>query len=99
MEGARTIVLGVTVNMSLSFLRDFPQALAASGWTVHVVSGPGPGFDEFRNVEGVHVHEIPMKRGPSLLRDVVSLGRWIKLLRKIRPDVVSVGTPKASLLG
>jgi glycosyltransferase involved in cell wall biosynthesis len=40
-----------------------------------------------------------MKREPSPLGDVVALLKWWRLLGKVKPDVVSIGTPKASLLG
>ena len=47
----------------------------------------------------LELHEVPMKRPPDLLRDLTSLWRWVKLLRNVRPHVVVVATPKASLLG
>jgi glycosyltransferase involved in cell wall biosynthesis len=40
-----------------------------------------------------------MKRDPSALKDLVSLFSWLRLLIRIRPDMVMLGTPKASLLG
>jgi glycosyltransferase involved in cell wall biosynthesis len=40
-----------------------------------------------------------MERDTSPLRDLVALVRWIVLLRRLRPDVLNVGTPKAGLLG
>jgi glycosyltransferase involved in cell wall biosynthesis len=40
-----------------------------------------------------------MKREPALLDDVVSLYRWVRLLLRVRPNLISVGTPKAGLLG
>lgn len=40
-----------------------------------------------------------MARKPAPLADLVSLIRWVKLLRSVKPDVISVGTPKAGLLG
>jgi len=40
-----------------------------------------------------------MARGPDLLADLISLLRWYRILRRVRPLAVSVGTPKAGLLG
>nr|WP_268236454.1 glycosyltransferase [Marmoricola endophyticus] len=40
-----------------------------------------------------------MERAPRPLRDARALWRWYRLLRHVRPDVVSIGTPKAALLG
>lgn len=95
----QTIVLGVTVDQSLVLLRGFPQKLASEGWEVHLVSSGGPGFEEFEGIEGLHIHRIPMERSPSPIKDVKSLIPWLRLMRDVRPDAVSLGTPKASLLG
>lgn len=40
-----------------------------------------------------------MKRNPAPLSDFAALCRWIILLFKIRPTIISAGTPKASFLG
>ncbi|TFB66754.1 glycosyltransferase family 1 protein [Cryobacterium sp. Hz7] len=93
------IVLGVTVDISLTLMRGLPAFLASEGWEVHVVTSPGPHLEGLVGISGVVAHAIPMKRNPSPLRDIVSLFSWISLLRNIRPDVISVGTPKAGLLG
>lgn len=39
-----------------------------------------------------------MERNPSVLKDCVSLVRWIAYLKTIRPEAVIAATPKASLL-
>jgi glycosyltransferase involved in cell wall biosynthesis len=40
-----------------------------------------------------------MKREPSPVADLRALIGWVRLLRRVRPAIVSVGTPKAGLLG
>jgi len=40
-----------------------------------------------------------MEREPNPGADLLSLIRWIRVLHRISPDVVVVGTPKAGLLG
>lgn len=94
----QTIVLGVTSEISLQFVRPLAKRLDESGWDVHVVASfatPAlpPPDTSFRE------HHLPMKRDPHLLGDVCSLFRWILLLKTLRPDVVAIGTPKAALLG
>lgn len=98
-RGAGTIVLGVTADISLILMRGFPQYLRDAGWDVHVVSTPGPLLDEIRHIRGVHSHGLVMNRQPSPGADMRALFAWIRLLRDVRPDVVSVGTPKAGVLG
>lgn len=96
---SKTVVLGVTSDVSLHLLRGFPEHLAARGWHVHLVSSAGPRLELFDGSSAISVHSLEMQREPSPLHDFRSLFSWVRLLRRIRPDVVSVGTPKAGLLG
>ncbi len=91
----RRIVLAVTSAQSLRLLDGFPSYLAEQGWDVHVVSSDLPPG----RPTGWAAHRLPMRREPSPLFDLVSLGRWVKLLVVLRPDLVVAGTPKAGLLG
>jgi len=93
------ILLGVTVDMSLRLMDGFPEHLVRAGWEVHIVSSPGPELDLLAGVPGITPHALHMSRRPSPMKDLRSLAEWIRLLRTIRPDVMSVGTPKAGLLG
>ena len=72
--------------------------MAEIGWDVHVVAGDtaseGP-----KDLDGIDVHVVPMKRNPSPIKDFHSLVRWVLLLQKIKPTIVVIGTPKASLVG
>lgn len=49
-------------------------------------------------IEGIHVHEIPMKREISLFKDVKSLLAFISYFLKVKPDAVHGNTPKGALL-
>ncbi|WP_179150830.1 glycosyltransferase family 4 protein [Leifsonia sp. NCR5] len=89
----------MTVPVSLILMRNVPELLVRDGWEVHIVSSPGEQLTKLGTLQHVVVHPLPMERDPSPLSDAVSLARWVVLLRKVRPDVVSVSTPKASLLG
>lgn len=92
------ILLGVTVAESVKFFGPLPELLTHAGWEVHLVSNPGqiPATDAARSAK---FHTIPMKRHPSLVEDFRSLLGWLSLIKELSPGVVSVGTPKASLLG
>ncbi len=95
----KRIVFGVTVAVSVGLMRGFPEHMVENGWDVHIVSSPGAELDVLGEVPGVTVHRIEMSRQPSPVRDLLALVRWIRLLIRLRPDVTSVGTPKAGLLG
>lgn len=92
------IVLAVTIAESLKFLGPLPKMLSSAGWDVHLVSNPGQVAQDI-NTRGVSIHALPMDRKPSIAQDLPALFLWFKLLRRIRPTIVSIGTPKASLLG
>jgi glycosyltransferase involved in cell wall biosynthesis len=96
--------MGATVPATVkAFLIDQAYFISQHGWYVHIVTSPGPEMVDLRrtvaNWSRVTLHEIPMERNPSPLKDLRAIAAWIRLLRKIGPQVVIVGTPKAALLG
>lgn len=95
----RCVLLAVTIDDSLQFFKGYPEKLVSLGWEVHIVASSGPRLGGLAAVDGVFVHAIEMKRVPSPIHDLWALMRWIKLLMKIQPSIVSAGTPKAGLLG
>lgn len=72
--------------------------MAERGYDVTAVASPGPGLQAVAAREGVRVEAVPMRRSLSPLRDLVALGRIVRLLRRQRPEIVNAGTPKAGLL-
>jgi len=75
------------------------RELRRRGFRVSVISAPGDLLDQVALREGVEVYALPMQRDISLGADLVSLARLVWLLRKLKPDLVNAGTPKAGLLG
>lgn len=95
----KRILLAVTADASLGLMQGLPERLRDEGWDVHVVSSPGPKSEALAMTEGVTFHPVEMARNPSVLNDLRALIRWIRLVHAVAPDVASVGTPKAGLLG
>lgn len=93
------VVYGVTAAMSATLLRGQLGWFRARGWDVHLVMSPGELPESVAAAEGVQLHPLPMERGTSVFSDLVALWRWIRLLRRLRPDVLNIATPKAGLLG
>lgn len=94
------IVYGITVpESSATLLRGQLGWFREQGWDVHLVTSPGGPLETVREREQVTVHPLPMARDIDLRQDPLALVRWIRLLRRLRPDVLNVGTPKAGLLG
>ena len=90
------IVLAVTAPISLKLMTGFPEYLAKQDWVVHVVTSGG---GTTRYPDGVTLHVIAMTRDPSPGRDARALVAWVRLLVRLKPDIVVAGTPKAGLLG
>lgn len=92
-------LLAVTADTSLQLMAGLPDMLASRGWDVDVVSSPGPRLAATGAAPHVRAVPLPMRREPSPVHDALGLVAWVRVLRRVRPDVVDVGTPKAGLLG
>ncbi len=73
--------------------------LKQRGFEVHACSSPGEYLRRFAEREQIPVHAVEMSRRITPFRDLVSLGRLWRRLRKLRPQIVHAHTPKAGLLG
>ena len=69
---------------------------AAAGFDVHLAAS----FDDQLPTEpGVTFHSVPLSRSLLPAQDVASLARVVALIKRLRPEIVQAGTPKAALLG
>lgn len=94
------IVYGITSGASAkSLLRGQLDWLQSRGYEVLLVANREESSRQAAAKEGVALIEIPMTRRIHPLRDIRSLFCWIQLLRRVRPDIVNVSTPKAALIG
>lgn len=87
----------------LKFMAEHISAFLDDSWEVSVVTSSGTALSElsrlFPDSSRPSIHVIEMNRSPTPLRDVRALTRWVAALRRLRPDVLLVGTPKAAMLG
>ncbi|MEP7353096.1 MAG: glycosyltransferase family 4 protein [Acidobacteriota bacterium] len=104
-KAALRLMAITTVDATMgTFFEQQLRDLAAEGFEIHAVSSPGPRLDRIAmrsNQAGgsITTHAVPMERQPNPTRDLVSLWNLYRLMRKVRPHVVHVHTPKAGLLG
>jgi lipopolysaccharide/colanic/teichoic acid biosynthesis glycosyltransferase len=89
----------ITSSQAAEFLRGHLAYLRKTGYDVSVISSPGKSLMRLGEAEGARFIAIPMTRGISPLRDLVSLCRLWRALRRLSPDIANVSTPKAGLLG
>lgn len=92
------IVRAATVPLSLeAFCRDMLRELSRE-YEVVAVSSPGKVLDEVGEREGVRTIAVPMERHISLFRDLKSLWKMWRVLRREKPDMIHSMTPKAGLI-
>ena len=80
------------MNGQLTFLRE-------RGFDITVIAAPSESLDVVREREQVATIPIPIEREISPAADVRTLVTLCGILRRLRPDIVNAGTPKAGLLG
>lgn len=95
---SKIIMISATVSDTLTaILRRQPRYLN-DFFEVKLVTSPEASPGGIEEIEGIAPDFVPMVRGISPLRDIVSIVRMIILLRKIKPDLVHSYTPKAGLV-
>ena len=72
--------------------------MRAMGYDMVAVTSPGPELDELRDKDGFHCVEVPMERHISVVNDLKSLIKMIRVFLKEKPQVVHSMTPKAGMI-
>jgi glycosyltransferase involved in cell wall biosynthesis len=86
----------ITVSQSIRLLQGQLDFFINKGYEVHLITSYGK---EVENLPSeINLHIIDMKREISVFHDVFSLFSLFKCIKKISPDIINYGTPKASLL-
>lgn len=88
----------VTVPGTLGFFRGQFDYFRVHGYDVSVVASPTANFAQMLEELSVQGHGVPMERGISVWRDLLSLVHLWRLLRRERPDIVNGHTPKGGFL-
>ena len=102
MTGLERLTIAVVVNsaIALGFLQGQLEYFQKKGFEVTVLC-PERRKDEWEVARpiGIPIINIPMERTISPLKDIASLWRLWRAIRKLSPRITNVGTPKAGLLG
>ena len=94
----KKIIRAVTVPQSLGFCREVMIKMRAMGYDMVAVTSPGPELDELRDKDGFHCVAVPMERHISIVNDLKSLIKMIRVCRKGTPKMVHSMTPKAGMI-
>lgn len=93
------IIVGITHSQTSVVVASRCRSLREAGFRVVLVASPGPLLEQLAAEEGLERIAIPMQRGIAPVRDLVSLFRLWRVLRRLRPEMTEFSTPKAGLLG
>lgn len=94
-----SLVHVINVPFSLHFIAGQVGYMADRRFETSVITSPGEHLEAFARREGVSVYGIEMPRRITPLRDLVTLARMYRRLRRIGPTIVHAHTPKGGLLG
>lgn len=84
---------------SWHFSNGQPQFLRSIGYDFIGVSAPGPLLQRFAEVNGVTVYSVPVARKFAILSDLVSTFCLVRVLRKVRPDILHAHFSKPGIIG
>ena len=94
----KRILFAVTSPLTLSLLLEpIMEAMVVDGWDVHVAVAPGD-FQVGGDAAKARIHVIDTTRTVDLRADMRALFKYVRLIRRLKPDVVVGSTPKAGLL-
>lgn len=89
-----------TVPISLNILlKGQLQYMNENGFEVYAVSADGEEVEELVEREGVSHEVIPFTRRITPLQDLWCIWKLVKLIRRLKPEIVHTHTPKAGLVG
>jgi glycosyltransferase involved in cell wall biosynthesis len=94
----KTLLLAVTSPLSWTFYRGLIRHLREAGFEPVLLSAPGPELQAASEEEGVACIALSMEREIAPLKDLVSLWKLYRTIRRLRPDITDAATPKAGLL-
>lgn len=95
----KKLVVGITAEGSVNLLLGQLAYFKSLGYQTYLLAPYSERSSQFCKVEGCEHLVIDIEREISLWKDIKTLFQIIKIFRKIKPDIVNLGTPKVSLLG
>jgi len=89
----------VSSPLSTLLMRGQLRYLSEKGFEVLLASAPGPQLQDVSKADQVQAIEVKIDREMSPFKDILALWRLFRLMRRLKPDITNVSTPKAGLLG
>jgi glycosyltransferase involved in cell wall biosynthesis len=95
----KKLVIGITIPGSTPLIKGQAKYFVSRGYDVYLMCPKNEQSTKYCEEEGCNILDISIERYISPFKDVKTLIQIIAKLRKLKPDIVNVGTPKMGLLG
>lgn len=92
------LVIGITAPSSVTLIKGQASYFVSLGYTVYLLAPDDERVKLYCKDENCIHLPVPIERKISLIKDLIALFIIYKHLRKVRPNILNVGTPKISLL-
>lgn len=99
MDTKKRLFVGITAPLSVVLIKGQLRYFANNGYDVFLLAPKTIETVEFCQGEGATLLPVPIQREIAPLNDLRALVTIIRHMRKYRPDIVNVGTPKMGLVG
>lgn len=94
----RIIQIAAIDMTHVKLLKHLNEACLENGMEVHCVSTAGQYVEQIKN-QGIYFHHIPIDRQIKPVSNIKTVLSMVKLFKVLKPDIVHVHTPVASVLG
>jgi len=95
----KKLIIGITAEGSVNLLLGQLQYFHEQGYQTYLMGPLSERSAAFCRNENCEHLIIDIEREISPVRDLKTLWTIIKIFKKVRPDIINLGTPKISLLG
>lgn len=100
MINKKKLVVGITIPASVNLLRRQMKYFKELGYDTYLLTQQDEEWSlPYCKEEGCKPIDVKIAREISIKQDIITLFEIIKILRKLKPDIVNFGTAKMSLLG
>lgn len=96
---ATKLVIGITIPGSVPLIRGQAKYFVEKGYDVYLMCPKSEKSEDFCREEGCKLIPVSIERYMNPFKDIITLFQIHSKLRKLKPDIINVGTPKMGLLG
>jgi glycosyltransferase involved in cell wall biosynthesis len=99
MKFKKKLVLGITISGSTPLIKGQARFFAENGYDVYLMCPKDAKSIKYCEDEGCILLPINIERYINPVKDILTVLKIINKLKRLKPDIVNVGTPKMGLLG